>query len=252
MNEGEIYYLVLDNVHDNGSGHTLNLHYSHCVVPEVESEYAGTLNLKIIDKETGEPINSLVDIFLSTARSGKNPDFHADSINTCKVSVDNRQKYYLIVASKGFMNYTQELNFSKGKNKIALTVNLEKIAVGKSFMVENIFFYGNLTKILPTSIPALDHLLMFLNYNPTVNVEIQGHVNSPTSYTHLTNEQIKFNWKLSEDRAKAIYDYLIKNKIPSERLTYKGYGSTRMLFPNATTPREEQQNHRVEITITSY
>ena len=32
VNEGETYYLVLDNVYDNGSGHTLNLHYSECEV----------------------------------------------------------------------------------------------------------------------------------------------------------------------------------------------------------------------------
>ena len=47
----------------------------------------------------------------------------------------------------------------------------------------------------------------------------------------------------------AIYDYLLKNGIPAERMTYKGYKNTQMLFPNPKNEKEAEQNRRVEIIL---
>ncbi len=47
-----------------------------------------------------------------------------------------------------------------------------------------------------------------------------------------------------------VYDYLLKNRIPDTRMTYKGYGNTEMLFPDpGLTENEYQQNRRVEIRV---
>ncbi len=250
VTEGEVLYLVVDNVSNNGKGHTLKLHYNDCEVPQ--DIYSGTLNVSITDKDTDEPVNAFADIFLSNAKFSKNPEFHFDSVSTCKMVLDNRQTYFLQIASRGYLNYTKEIVFPKGQSKINEIVKLEKIDVGKNFMIENIYFFGNLNKFLPSSTPALQHLLRFMNMNLNVNIEIQGHVNWPIAYGKSTKSQDEFNWQLSEDRAKAVYDYLVKNRISADRLTYNGYGSTKMLFPEAVSPHENQQNRRVEIYVTSY
>ena len=39
---------------------------------------------------------------------------------------------------------------------------------------------------------------------------------------------------LSERRAKAVFDYLVGQGITATRMTHKGYGETKPLFPNAT------------------
>lgn len=276
VKEDEVYYLVLDNVYDNGSGHRLNLHYTD--IEQIPDKNKGKFRLFIIDKETSEPVYSDVDFYYS--KSSDKPVFHFDSIERCKIDLDIYQTYFLQILSLGYLNHTEEINFEKpipeiqnsddrtkkskaGKkksvilrhtsylNKIRDTVRLEKIKPGRNFIIENIFFVGDKDVFLPTSTPALKHLFNFMKYNPTVHIEIQGHVNFPFQYKPTKKELVK-NTTLSNDRAKAVYDYLTRNGISSKRLTYKGYGNTRMIYPYATLPKEERQNRRVEIEITEY
>jgi OOP family OmpA-OmpF porin len=71
-------------------------------------------------------------------------------------------------------------------------------------------------------------------------VQIEGHSdNEGTS---------DYNLALSENRAKAVMEYLISKNVPPGRLTYKGYGFTR---PKASNKSEEGKaiNRRVEFTI---
>jgi len=79
-----------------------------------------------------------------------------------------------------------------------------------------------------------------------LKVEIAGHINGPGLVMAREPE-----WRrgLSERRAKLVYDYLLKNGIPAERLTYKGYMNTQMLIPNPKNEKESEQNRRVEIRV---
>ncbi|MCB0683816.1 MAG: OmpA family protein, partial [Saprospiraceae bacterium] len=56
------------------------------------------------------------------------------------------------------------------------------------------------------------------------------------------------NQQLSEARAKAVYDYLIREGIAASRLSYKGFGESQPLAPN-DTPQGRQQNRRTEFEI---
>jgi outer membrane protein OmpA-like peptidoglycan-associated protein len=250
VKKDEIYYLAVDNVYDNGKGHTLKLHYSGC--SESDGQYISQLNLNIFDKATQKPIKASIDIYLSNSREDKKPDYHFDDTTGCTVKLDNRQTYFVQLATKGYLNYTQEITFQKGQTIFNLKAEMGRIEIGGNFNIENIYFVGNLAKIISTSTPALLHLLKFMRENPSVNIEIQGHVNWPSKYDEPTQEENAFNMNLSNERAKAIFDYLARNKIDPSRMTYKGYGSSQMIFPNAKSPREEQLNRRVEIEITSY
>ena len=76
--------------------------------------------------------------------------------------------------------------------------------------------------------------------NATVRIEVSGHTDS-------TGDP-KQNQILSENRAKAVYNFLTNAGIPVSRLTYKGYGKTK---PVASNDAEEgrSQNRRTEFTI---
>jgi len=52
--------------------------------------------------------------------------------------------------------------------------------------------------------------------------------------------------KLSEARANAVRNYLIKKGVPAERMTARGYGET-MPIANNTTPEGRAVNRRVEL-----
>jgi outer membrane protein OmpA-like peptidoglycan-associated protein len=116
--------------------------------------------------------------------------------------------------------------------------------VGSKVSFTNILFQPDAAQFLPESRQPLEILYLFMKRNPGVKIEIQGHVNSPGS-----DPDNKDDLKLSEGRAKAIYDYLVKKGIPSSQVTYKGYGNKHMLYPKPKNQLQMTLNRRVEILI---
>ena len=83
-------------------------------------------------------------------------------------------------------------------------------------------------------------VVMWLKENPNAKVEVSGHTDNVGSAAS--------NQKLSEARAKAVYDYFVANGVSAERLSYVGYGMNRPIAPN-DTPEGRQQNRRVELNL---
>ncbi len=125
---------------------------------------------------------------------------------------------------------------------------IEELNAGESLAIEGLSFVPGRHLILQSSVPALQKLLKTLKDNPKLKVEIQGHVcctnNGEDGVDYDTREP-----KLSENRAKAIYEYLIDKGIVKSRLSYKGYGRTKPKEPIEDTPEKEQANRRVEILV---
>ena len=113
----------------------------------------------------------------------------------------------------------------------------------KDVMVElsNTLFAFNKFNLTDKAKAGLDKVAAWLNDNPDVQVEISGHTDSVGSDS--------YNQKLSEDRAKSVYEYFIhEGGVSSKRLSYKGYGKTRPIATNETDAGR-QQNRRVELNI---
>jgi outer membrane protein OmpA-like peptidoglycan-associated protein/tetratricopeptide (TPR) repeat protein len=110
----------------------------------------------------------------------------------------------------------------------------------KPVILKNVFFETGSAILQPISKTELQVLLDFLNANPTLNVQINGHtdnVGAPDS-----------NLKLSTNRAQAVVDYLIKNGIGANRLRSKGFGETSPIDTN-DTPDGRQNNRRTEFVV---
>ena len=86
----------------------------------------------------------------------------------------------------------------------------------------------------------LDEIVDWLVENPKVNVEIGGHTDGIGSQ--------EYNQKLSEQRAKTVYNYFVEHGINKNRLSYKGYGKSEPIADNSTEAGR-QQNRRVELKI---
>lgn len=117
-------------------------------------------------------------------------------------------------------------------------VNVAK--AGEKLKLENLNFQLNTFAILRESKSKLYELLIVLENNPKLKIDIQGHLCcSPVDKTNLSTQ-----------RAKAIYNFLVLSKINSNRLSYKGFGSTSPLFPLPEKSEQERMaNRRVEILI---
>jgi len=173
------------------------------------------------------------------------------SCSICRLSpqvlhLDTSFKYYLqILTFSDSLVLLMDYNWEDEKGKQSTGKFNEDIKVGETIALNNILFKPESPVMLSTSLKELEGLLIFLNENPKIKIEIQGHTNA------LKPDNDPKYKTLSEQRAKAVYDYLIKNKIAAKRLSYKGFGNSKLLYLNATDPELQQKNRRVEILILS-
>ena len=85
---------------------------------------------------------------------------------------------------------------------------------------------------------VLDEVVEILKANPSLTGEVRG-------YTDNTGS-LQYNQKLSEARAKAVVDYMVKQGIAPTRLRAKGFGPADPVASN-DTPDGRAQNRRVEL-----
>lgn len=109
-----------------------------------------------------------------------------------------------------------------------------------AFAAQNIQFETASATLLPTSRSILDQVADILRRNPSFDVSIDGHTDSIGS--SIANQ------RLSEQRAKSCYDYLISQGIPASRMSYQGLGESQPIADNATREGREE-NRRVEFNI---
>jgi outer membrane protein OmpA-like peptidoglycan-associated protein len=108
-------------------------------------------------------------------------------------------------------------------------------------VTQPIYFELSKPTIKQESYPVLDAVVAALKANPKVGlVEIQGHTDERGNDA--------YNLKVSEERAHAIYDYLVGKGIDAKRLRAKGYGETKPLDP-AHTEKAWAKNRRIAFVI---
>jgi len=148
----------------------------------------------------------------------------------------------IMVNAKGYFLYTADLKIDYTKDS-EFIVELEPLAVGKKLQLNELKFSQNTSDFLPTSYIELKRLLDFMILNSETKIEIIGHVNAPG----FKNDGKVM--KLSEQRAKMAYLYLIDHGVSKNRVKYTGKGNLEMIYPTPRTNEEEEANRRVEILI---
>jgi outer membrane protein OmpA-like peptidoglycan-associated protein len=122
-----------------------------------------------------------------------------------------------------------------------LTKQIRNSKVGELIKLPNIYFFNNSARIVPKSQATLYDLLCAMEENPKLKIEIQGHICCQL-VTDIND--------VSTARARAIYSYLLRNKINRKRMTFKGYGTSRPIHKiPEKNETEADENRRVEILI---
>ncbi|NML22740.1 OmpA family protein [Pseudoflavitalea sp. G-6-1-2] len=117
--------------------------------------------------------------------------------------------------------------------------------VGEGIVVEfndKILFGFDKSDLSPSAEGNLSKLAEVLKNNPDTYIEVQGHTDAKGADA--------YNMTLSQKRATAVANNLIKKGVSASRVTTKGYGKT---APVATNDTEEgrAQNRRVNFLITA-
>jgi outer membrane protein OmpA-like peptidoglycan-associated protein len=189
--------------------------------------YNDTLSLKRVNEVYGFLRNKGIKIKPDYESKGFGEDFEQS-----KVQSENRK--VLVVFEEVRPEKTPD--YSKTLSEI-----VQNSELGDKIKLKNINFKNNSAIIVPKSKPVLYDLLCVMEENPKLKIEIQGHICCQTQ---------PGLYDVSTARAQAIYAFLVRNKIDRKRITYKGFGITKPIFPIPEKSEEEQDaNRRVEIMI---
>jgi OmpA-OmpF porin, OOP family len=121
---------------------------------------------------------------------------------------------------------------------------IDKAVIDKiNYAAKNVFFATGSAKLLPKSFKALDEAAKLLKTDETLMVDIDGHTDSQG------NEEK--NQALSENRAKAVKDYLVSKGIVEDRLKSAGYGSAKPVGDNKTAAGRAS-NRRTELAVRNF
>jgi OOP family OmpA-OmpF porin len=109
-----------------------------------------------------------------------------------------------------------------------------------NWAAQNIFFENDSHRLLPRSFPALDSIARILKKYAIVQLTIEGHTDNVGG--------IQYNQSLSEKRAEAVLQYLLKAGIDINRLKAVGYGQLQPVADN-NTAEGRAVNRRVVLVI---
>lgn len=160
---------------------------------------------------------------------------------------DDKKDEFLMVVKKDGYAFTSEYikpyeDEKKYEKPVTVDFEVKPIKVGETVKLNNIQFSTASTKFDEASRIVLSNFVEFLESNPKVKIEIHGHTD---------NEGIeKKNLILSENRAKAVFDFLLISGIDGGRMAYKGFGQSKPIASN-DTPEGRAKNRRTEFVITA-
>ncbi|MBT7825673.1 MAG: OmpA family protein [Bacteroidetes bacterium] len=246
VKKGDLYYLLIDNVYENGSGHTLVFDYVNDVG---ESKKPKIISDKVIDAESEKGLGARVilqdkdgNIIAETTSHPITGEYSLE----IPADFDYRKDYSINICTKGYffkereVNITEKINTKKKEN-----VEIQRLEKGKKFSLSTIYFYENSPMYLPVSISTLDKLFKLMTQNEQMTIEIAGHIHG----CGADPDHIK---TLSEARALTVKNYLLRKGVQENRISTIGYGCSQMLYPKPKNEEEKQMNRRVEITILAY
>ena len=213
---------------------------------EVESKHLTILKGRVLDAFSKEPVKADIEIvdnskdeiiatFKSNSKTGK-----------FLVSLPAGINYGIAVKAPDYLFHSENFNLPETSDYqlIDKDIYLTNVCIGCKIILRNIFFDTGKYTLRPESTTELTRLVDLINdiakIKPGIKIEISGHTDNTGSES--------MNLKLSEDRAKAVVNYLTGKGISSQRLVYKGYGSTEPVATNSTS-KGRQENRRTEFKI---
>ena len=182
---------------------------------------------------------------VSTDQSKTDGTFTFEKVNC------NDSHYYLRGEKEKYE--TAEVNVTVGKDEVVyeILLNPRQVAIKKGmdlakvFEIKEIKFDYNKANIRPDAAVELTKIVEVMREYPKMKIDIRSHTDSRGADS--------YNLKLSDRRAKATLEWIVKQGIDRKRLKAKGYGETRLVNGCSNgvpcTEEEHQENRRSEFIV---
>ena len=182
---------------------------------------------------------------VSTDKSKTDGTFTFEKVNC------NDSHYYLRGEKEKYE--TAEVNVTVGKDEVVyeILLNPREVAIKKGmdlakvFEIKEIKFDYNKADIRSDAAVELTKIVEVMREYPKMKIDIRSHTDSRGADS--------YNLKLSDRRAKATLEWIVKQGIDRKRLKAKGYGETRLVNGCSNgvpcTEEEHQENRRSEFIV---
>lgn len=198
----------------------------------------------VYNKKTQEPLSAslLYEILPDGTEAGNGVSNPEDG--SFKIVLPYNQNYLIRATADHFFAQSENLNLDSlvkaGYQEIHKDLFLVPIEIGQVVRLNNVFFDFDKWDLRPESFLELNRVVKLMEENPAIVIEMSAHTDSYGSD--------EYNFRLSDNRARSVMEYILAKGISPDRITSQGYGETKPVAPN-DTPENRQLNRRVEFTI---
>jgi len=197
---------------------------------------------KVLNSKSKEPVHA--EVYYEILPSGEEAGVARTNPETgeYKIALPSGNKYGYRAEAKGFISVNKNIDATKTNKYSEIQEDLQLVPIeeGSVALMNNLFFDFNKTKLNSVSYPELIRLVKLMNEYKRMKIEVAGHTDNVGSDD--------YNFKLSENRAKSVVEFISSKGIDKKRLSPKGYGKTRPVADNSTE-EGRSQNRRVELII---
>ncbi len=198
---------------------------------------------KVFDKKTKNGLPSAVELTDLTTREIASK-VQTDETGNYLITLPVGHDYAFNVNRKGYLFFSGNFPLSEKTpdSTYNIDIPLQPLEANATIVLRNIFFDINKYELRPESQVELDNVVKLLKDNPTLKIQINGHTDNVGKPAD--------NLSLSDNRAKAVVQYITSKGIDAGRLSSQGFGATQPVADN-TTEEGRAQNRRTELKVVS-
>ncbi|MBC7946848.1 MAG: OmpA family protein [Chitinophagaceae bacterium] len=198
----------------------------------------------VYNKKTNQPLSATLSYeTLPDGTEAGNAVSNPDD-GSFKIVLPYDKNYLIKATADKFFAQSENLNLDSlvqaGYKEIHKDLYLVPIEIGQVVRLNNVFFDFDKWDLRAESHLELNRVVKLLEENPSIEIEMSAHTDSRGSDD--------YNFKLSDNRARSVMEYILSKGISPTRIRSQGYGETKPVVPN-DTDENRQLNRRVEFTI---
>ena len=167
-------------------------------------------------------------------------DLQINNADSFQLPFNSGEDIQVLAEAQGYMVMERILTSTELEGQQTFDLTLVPLTVGTTIQLDHVLFQRGTDEFIDGSQEQLDLVVKVLQDNPEVKILVKGHTDNQGDPSR--------NLRLSQQRAKKVRDYILRQGFTSKRVQAKGYGGN---VPIASNDAEETRrlNRRVEFTI---
>jgi outer membrane protein OmpA-like peptidoglycan-associated protein len=203
---------------------------------------------KVLDQKTQRPVGETVVKMVDEA--GNLKTFNSED-GQFQFMVARGHNYSLTADKQGYISSsatvsTESIRRQDPDDTVFVTIYVDSFEMDGTFELTNILYDYDKATLRPEAAASLEKLTDLMRNNPSLDVEIYSHTDGKGTDA--------YNKNLSQERAEAVVEYLVRNGIERSRLSAKGMGKSQPVAREKTesgqdNPQGRQENRRTTFKI---